>query len=332
MSADDVLMSLEATTLPGSDLRVSRVALGGNMLGGRLDLAESFALLDAFADEGGRLVDTAAVYADWVPEYERGCSEKTLGRWLRARPGSDLVIATKGGHPPLDDPGRPRLDGAALRSDVEQSLDRLGLSSLPLWLTHRDDPARPVAEIVSELETLRAQGLVRWYGMANWSTRRLVEALDLRAAGGADGFVVTQSALAAVRPRDDVLAPGLVAADAPMLELHRSAGLTLLAYSPQAKGYFDGASGAVDLYDSPQSRQVAAAVDIVARDHGVRPTQVALATLLLVDAPVVPVVGCSSVARLRDVLEAASLDLTPHERTSLLAVLPVGGVMARDAS
>lgn len=335
---------LGASHLSGSDLVVSRLALGGNMLGGRLDASASFALLDRFAEAGGRLVDTAAVYADWLPDRERGCSEKTLGRWLRSRRGTDVVVATKGGHPALDDPERSRLDQASVRADVEQSLVRLGLSSLPLWFTHRDDPTRPVAEIIGDLEALRAEGLVRWYGMANWTTPRLAEVAALRASGAADGFVATQSALAAAVPRPDALAVGLVAADEAMLRLHRTAGLTLLAYSAQAKGYFDRVSrlatgagqqaggpgeaapdAAVDLYDSPGSRRAAEVVDRVAAAHRTTPTQVALAALLLVDASVIPVVGCSSVARLSEVLAAAALELSEEEGAALREVLPMGG-------
>lgn len=341
-------MSLTPMGLLGTDLVVSRLALGGNMLGGRLDADASFALLDHFVQEGGRLVDTAAVYADWLPGHERGCSEKTIGRWLRSRPGSELVVATKGGHPALDKPGRPRLDVASLRTDVEQSLLRLGLATLPLWFAHRDDPARPVSGIVAAVEAMRSEGLIRWYGMCNWSTRRLAEVVGLRDAGQAPGFVASASALSAVSARPGALASGLVAADDAMLALHRSATVTLFAYTAQAKGYFDRVpastayddaragedegrrtSTVTDVYDSTASRRVAGVVQKIARTHDVAPTQVALAAVLLIDAPVVPVVGCSSVARLDAALAGAALTLTDEEQRALLEVLPVGGSATR---
>jgi len=315
---------LQPVTIAGSDLRTPRMVLGGNMLGSAVDERASFALLDRWVEVGGVLVDTAAVYADWVPGVPRGSSEKTIGRWLRARGPTGLHVATKGGHPPLDDPGRSRLDAAAVRADIERSLTRLGLASLPLWFAHRDDPSRPVADIVGPVEALRSEGLLQWYGLCNWSTERLAEVVRLRDAGMATGFVATQTALAAATPRPGALIPGLVAADEAMLQLHRASSVTLLAYSAQAKGYFDAVaaghvSAATELYDAPGNRLTADIVTEVAQRLGVTPTQVALATVLAMDASVMPIVGCSSPARLDAAVAAHHLALPAGDRRRLLA-------------
>lgn len=314
--------TLVAANLHGTDLAVTPLVLGGNMLGSRLDGDASFALLDSYAQAGGSMVDTAAVYADWLPAVEAGCSEKTIGRWLRARPSTALLVATKGGHPALGDPSQPRLDEPALRHDVEQSLDRLGLSALPLWLTHRDDPSRPVAEILGAVERLRADGLVRWYGVSNWSTTRIREALRLRDAGAAPGFVATQAAFAAASPRADLMPADLVAADDEMLEVHRDAEITLLAYSAQAKGWFAGAAGAGPAYDTVDNRRVREVVHELAVEVDAEPGQVALAALLALDLPLRLVVGCSSRARLDESLAAVRLPLTPEQRRRIESVLP----------
>lgn len=145
-------LNLVAQWLPRTDLAVTPLVLGGNMLGSRLDGDASFALLDAYVEAGGTMVDTATVYSDWLPAIEAGCSERTIGRWLRTRPSTRFVVATKGGHPTLSRPQQPRLHEPDLRCDIERSLDRLGLSALPLWFTHRDDPALPVAEILCAVE------------------------------------------------------------------------------------------------------------------------------------------------------------------------------------
>ena len=320
MTSPDVTMT--AARLPGTDLAVTPLVLGGNMLGSRLDVDASYAVLDAYAESGGTMVDTAAVYSDWLPMIERGCSERTLGRWLQARPSTAVRVATKGGHPDLARPTQPRLDAAALREDVEQSLERLGLPALDLWLTHRDNPTMPVAEILGVVEALRADGLLRWYGVSNWTTARVAEAVRLRDAGDAPGLVVTQSAFAAAAPRADRLAPDLVAADDAMLRLHASSGLTLLAYSAAAKGWFAGAAGADEAYDSPANRRVREVVRSVAAEVGAEPGQVALAALLGLDAPVRLVVGCSSVARWRTSLAALNLTLTVQQQSLIQSALP----------
>ena len=324
--------TLVGDRLPGTDLEVTPLVLGGNMLGSRLDRDASFALLDAYAEVGGTMVDTAAVYSDWLPAIEAGCSELTIGRWFRARPSTTVVVATKGGHPALSRPHQPRLDEAALRHDVEQSLERLGLAALPLWFTHRDDPTLPVAEILGALERLRSDRLVRWYGVSNWSTTRIAEAIRLRDTGAAPGFVATQSAFAAARPRADLFAADLVAADDAMLTLHRDAELALMAYSAQAKGWFSGAAGAEPAYDSAENRRVRDVVRGVAAEVGADPGQVALAVLLRLDLPLRLVVGCSSPARLEQSLAAVTLGLTQEQVGRIESLLPAAPRAAARAS
>ena len=70
-------------TLPNTDLTVSAICLGTSNLGTTVSEADAFALLDAFVDHGGNFLDTAAVYANWIPG-ELSVSEKTLGRWMKA--------------------------------------------------------------------------------------------------------------------------------------------------------------------------------------------------------------------------------------------------------
>jgi aryl-alcohol dehydrogenase-like predicted oxidoreductase len=315
-------MRMTAAPLPCTDLAVSPLVLGGNMLGSRLDHDASVALLDAYAAAGGTLVDTAAVYADWVPEVERGCSEKTIGRWLRARPGTSVGVATKGGHPDLAAPSGPRLGAADVRHDVEQSLDRLGLDTLDLWLAHRDDPSLPVAEILGPVERLRAEGLLRWYGVSNWTTKRVAEAVRLRDAGDAPGLAATQCAFAAASPRADRTPADLVAADDAMLDVHATGGLALLAYSAAAKGWFAGSAGSQEAYDSPANRKVRERVRSVAVEVGAEPGQVALAVLLGLDLPLRLVVGCSSVARMEESVAALALPLTAQQRELIESALP----------
>lgn len=316
-------MTSSVISAQARDGAMARIVLGGNMLGTRLSTEESFALLDAFVEWGGRTVDTAAVYSDWEPGAEPGASERTIGSWLRSRGMDALGVATKGGHPAAETPMTPRLDAAALRADVEQSLTRLGLEQLTSWFAHRDDPRRPVDDIVADIEQLREEGLIRSWGLCNWATHRLCRAVELRDAGHAPGFAATQAAMALVAPRPGALAADLQAADSDMLALHRRAALPLFAYSAQAKGYFDkvGRVAADDptmvQYDTPANRDAAAVVSGIATTHSVTPTQAALAGLLAVDPLIRPIVGCSSTTRLRSVVAAAELTLTPDEQSTL---------------
>ena len=78
-----------------------RLVLGGNVFGWTADEAASFAILDAFVDGGGVMIDTADVHSAWIPGHKGGGSETVIGRWLKATGKRNKVkIATKVGHAP----------------------------------------------------------------------------------------------------------------------------------------------------------------------------------------------------------------------------------------
>src|SRR5215510_5653035 len=97
-------------TITGTELQVSPVALGTSELGkGSLAGTAGFELLDEYVALGGNFIDTAHVYADWLPG-EKHSSEKAIGRWLTARRNRDqVVLSTKGAHPELATMNVPRL-------------------------------------------------------------------------------------------------------------------------------------------------------------------------------------------------------------------------------
>ncbi|MFL6801904.1 MAG: aldo/keto reductase, partial [Sphingomicrobium sp.] len=125
-----------------SGIEVAPLALGGNVFGWTADEPASFAILDAFVDAGGTMIDTADVYSSWAPGHSGGESEALIGRWLKRDPAKrdKVVIATKVGF--LD--GK-LVDGeyvAALEPDViaracDASLERLGIDTIDLYYQHR---------------------------------------------------------------------------------------------------------------------------------------------------------------------------------------------------
>src|SRR6476659_3716984 len=90
---------MEKRPIGDSGIRVAPLALGGNVFGWTADEAASFAILDAFVDAGGTMIDTADVYSAWVPGHKGGESETVIGNWLRRDPArrDRIVIATKVG-------------------------------------------------------------------------------------------------------------------------------------------------------------------------------------------------------------------------------------------
>ncbi len=303
-------------TIPGTDLVVSRICLGGNRLGGELDRDQSFALLDAYVERGGTFVDSAHVYANWIAGNERSSSEKTLGRWLKARGGAKgVVIATKGGSPEPDTPNVRRLDRASIRQDVEEALDNLGVSSLDLFYLHRDDAGRPVEELLGVVEELRREGLVRHYACSNWAGSRIEEAAETARRNGWAGFVASQAEWSLATRNAGTASDDLLQMNAEMMLTHRRLNLTAIPYSSQARGFFDKvAANSLDAvtaarYDNEANRKRSVILAELARRHGATPTQVMLAAMMQSSFLTIPIVGCRTPEQVAGSLAAASVKL-----------------------
>lgn len=314
---------MRSLPIPGTDLQPSVIALGTVALGSTLDEAASFRLLDLFLDLGGTFLDTARVYSDWLPG-ERSRSEKMLGRWLTARGTRDrVVLATKGGHPPLEDMRRGRLSRQDLQSDLEASLTDLRTDVVDLYWLHRDDPSHPVEDIVDTLNDLADSGALRAFGASNWSAPRLREANAYAGRAGLRPFVANQMQWSLAEPNPGSIGdPTLVVMNDATGHLHRESGLAAVPYSSQANGFFGGKYGrGKRQVDSPSARQVQKLysndanfgrlerVQEVAARLGRSPNAVALAALMAEPFPVFPIVGAYTLGQLEDSVGAGDLVL-----------------------
>jgi aryl-alcohol dehydrogenase-like predicted oxidoreductase len=308
------------TTMPNTTLTPSALCLGTNMMGSVQDEKTSFVLLDAFLDAGGTFLDTAKVYADWLPG-ERSVSEKTLGKWLHARGTRDrVVLATKGAHPDLNAMHIGRLGRTDIVADVEASLRHLQTNVIDLYWLHRDDNTRPVYEIVQTLEDLVRAGKIRYYGCSNWRAPRIAEAQALARDQGWAGFVADQMmwSLAAVDPAT-LPDPTMVAMDQALKEYHLATGLAAVPYSAQANGYFQKlasgegrrvSKGQEGIYGSRTNTARLARVRQLAVESGLSITGIVLGYLLAQPFPTFPIFGSRTLAQLNDVLGAADVILT----------------------
>jgi aryl-alcohol dehydrogenase-like predicted oxidoreductase len=311
---------LNPSALPFTNLEVSPLCLGCGPLGSTLDQSASFRLLDAYTAAGGNFIDTAKVYADWLPG-ERSISEKTIGAWLAQRGNRNQVnVATKGAHPDLAAMCIPRMSPSEITGDLESSLRHLGVETIDLYWLHRDDPTRPVAEI---LETLAAQvlaGKIRYYGCSNWQTGRIREAQAYALAHGLPAFAANQMmwSLAAINPAgpgDPTLAPMNEA----MFAFHQETGLAAVPFSAQASGFFskliDGRASleAPGPYRNSHNRERLARVRQLGEQTGLSVTQIVLGYLRGQPFVTVPIIGPKSLAQLTDSLTAVDVSLTPEQ-------------------
>jgi aryl-alcohol dehydrogenase-like predicted oxidoreductase len=147
-----------------SDLRVSRVGLGCNNFGRRLDLEGTRAVVEAALVDGINFLDTADIYGG-------GHSERFLGEILQGR-REQVVLATKFG---MAEDGSGSRD--YVRRAIEASLERLATDYVDLYYYHRPDGVTPIAETIAALAELVDEGTVRAIGVSNFSVEQLDEAV-----------------------------------------------------------------------------------------------------------------------------------------------------------
>ena len=162
-----------------SSLEIATLALGGNVFGWTADEATSFAILDAFVDAGGTMIDTADVYSAWVPGNQGGESETVIGRWLQRDPSKrdKVVIATKVGF-------MAGLKPETIAPACEASLKRLGIDAIDLYYQHKDDGTVPLADSLGAFDALVTAGKIREIGLSQFTAPRLQEAMETAAEAG----------------------------------------------------------------------------------------------------------------------------------------------------
>ncbi len=209
---------MELVELGGSGLRVSRVGLGCNNFGGRLDLAATRAVVDAALDVGVTFFDTAETYGG-------GGSERFLGEILEGR-RDRVVLATKFGW------GSETGDGSAssIRNAIEGSLERLRTDHVDLYYLHKADPSTAIAETLTALDALVRAGKVRAIGCSNCSAEQLTEADRVARELGTARFTVLQNHYSLLERRDD----------SEVLPRCRELGVSYIPYFPLASGLLTG--------------------------------------------------------------------------------------------
>src|SRR6202521_3267972 len=174
--------------IPGTTLEASVLCLGTAEFGSALEDSLSETITDRYVDLGGNVLDTAEVYAAWLPGGSHR-SEEFLGRWLREHKSRNgLILSTKGAHPRPNSMDKPRMSRKDVESDLDSSLQRLGVDSVDLYWLHRDDPATPVEEILLTLEEFRKAGKIRYAGFSNWTQARAEAARVAADKLGQPGF------------------------------------------------------------------------------------------------------------------------------------------------
>ncbi len=294
------------------------LVLGGNVFGFTADEDTSFAILDRFYEHGGRMVDSAQGYSDWVPGHVGGESETVIGKWLKNRGvRADMRIGTKTGM--YGKPGD--LEPRKVAEELEKSLERLQTDYVDLYYAHRDEPQTPLGDVLGGFDALVRQGLVREVGASNYNAERLGEAHRIATESGLTPFTVLQNEYNLVERKDypEDLQRLCIARDIAMLPwFGLAAGFLTGKYRTREDlQTFNRGSSIERFFD--KGLKILPVLDAVAAETGASHGAVALAWLARQPGIAAPIASASKPEQLAIQFEALELELAPEQIERLTA-------------
>lgn len=312
---------------------VPEICLGTMTFGEQTGEADAHAQLDHALANGVNFIDTAEMYAVPPRPETAGATETIVGNWLKRQARDQVIVATKVTGPARGlhwiRNGPPALDRTNIRAAIEGSLRRLQTDYIDLYQLHwpaRNQPmfgqahfdpsgeraATPIRESLEALAELVREGKVRQVGVSNEHPWGVMQFTRLAEEHGLPRIVSTQNAYNLLNRTFET---GLAEV------CHREA-VGLLVYSPLAFGHLTGkyladpaAPGRLtqwpafgQRYNKPNvAPAVAAYIELAAR-HGLTPLQLALGFVRSRWFVASTIIGCSTLAQLRETLPAT---LTP---------------------
>jgi aryl-alcohol dehydrogenase-like predicted oxidoreductase len=303
---------MQKRRLGRSNLEIAPIVFGGNVFGWSVDQAGANRLLDAFVDAGFNAIDTANSYPRWVPNSPEGASEIIIANWLKTSGKRDRVlIFTKVGSEMS--PERKGLSRRHITAEVEGSLKRLGIETIDLYQSHRDDMSTPMEETLQTYAELIREGKVRAIGASNFTAQRLKEALEI-----SNRLKI---------PRYEVLQPKYNLYDrdefeGPVEDLCMKEQIGVIPYFGLASGFLTGkyrspadfgksaARGSrMAGYLNERGMKILTALDWCASKHQVKPAAIALAWLMARPSITAPIASATTTEQLSDFSDAASIEL-----------------------
>jgi aryl-alcohol dehydrogenase-like predicted oxidoreductase len=268
-------------------------------------------IMDKYLAIGGNTLDTGFIYCG-------GESEQAIGRWLtETNKHGEINILTKGAH---HDVKGPRVNAAAIRSDLMTSLERLRTDNVALYALHRDDPEVPVGPILEALNEHIEAGRIGAIGASNWSHERLQAAAEYAEQHGLIGFSFSSPNLSLAKANEPFWL-NCVSIDTEGLKWYEEHQLPLLSWSAQARGFFSGRftpenrdnADLVRVFYSDENWERLRRAEELAKEKGLSAIQIALAYVLNQPFPSCALIGPRSEEEMRSCQQGAQFELTAAE-------------------
>jgi aryl-alcohol dehydrogenase-like predicted oxidoreductase len=328
--------------LGASALTVPPICLGTMTFGEQVDEATAHSILDRSMERGINFLDAAEMYSVPARAETCGATETILGNWFAkdASRRNKVVLATKVAGPSR---GMPWIRGensgvskAEILKACDDSLSRLQTDVIDLYQIHwpaRNVPAfgllsfdptkdKPCASVLEQLEAMAElvkAGKVKAIGLSNESPYGVHEFVRLAEQHGLPRVATVQNPYCLINRSYE---NGLD-------ETCHRLGVSLLAYSPLGFGLLSGKydetglvgdAGRMALYESmrkqrwgrPEALDTARRYNTLARDHGLTPSQMALAFCYTNWRVASTIIGVTSLTQLDDCLDAWGTTLSPE--------------------
>ena len=267
-----------------------------------------------------RVLDLGYTHLDSAALYGFGANETLIGTHLKHR-SSEFVLASKGGMF-RNEQGQRHIDGRpeTIRQNCEESLSRLQVETIDLYYLHRWDKKIPIEESVGELKRLVEAGKVRAIGLCE------VSAPTLRRAHAVHPITALQSEYSLWTRNPEVA----------VLDACRQLGVTLVAFSPLARGFLTGrlldpaALPPKDIRHNmprfqadhfPANVTLLEPLQEIARKRGCTMGQLALAWLLAQAPFIVPIPGTTNMEHVAENAAAAAVTLDQTTLDALDAIV-----------
>jgi len=290
--------------IQGVGKKISRLVFGADFAGGWS--REFHVLADDFFERGGNAFDNSHWY---------GKADQHLGQWIRSRGvRTQTVVLGKGAHTPYCTP-------QYLEQQIKESAEKYD-GYIDVYAMHRDNPDVPVGEFIDVLNRCKKAGLIKAFGVGNWSLDRLRAANAYAAEKGVEGVKVLSNNFSLARMVNPVW-PGCVSASEPEYRAYlKENQIALMPWSSQARGFFvDGRSAPekkddgelVNSWYSDDNFKRLERAQSLAKKRGVTAVNIALAYVLAQPFPTFPLVGPRALVEMRTTMPGLDVVLTPDE-------------------